>query len=229
MVLDIETYKDVEDANYIAWKIGSIASAPSNYKDPEKITKYINEAKKTATSKFSLSPLTGKIILIGVASFKPLSLSDDGIKLTTEYGDMYYKQFEGDEKELLKNFWDFFSSAQLVNGEPLVTYNGKKFDLPFIFTRTMLLLPGYQPKTRIKLNEYISKYNTDKHIDLYNIFEEGSLVEWSYKFNIANTLERDGDKIAYYYENNNMEWIKSKNLIDISQTLVLYKAIKNWL
>lgn len=59
--IDIETLPCADPASVPAPK------APSNYKDPEKIAAYIEEARASAWRETSLDPLLGRVFCIGVA------------------------------------------------------------------------------------------------------------------------------------------------------------------
>jgi hypothetical protein len=229
LVLDIETYKDVADTNYVNWKLSGV-TAPGNYKDPASIERYVAEQKVKEVSKFALSPLTGKIILIGMLTDKVPSLPEDqytkymvGEKNTPVY---YIGLADTDEKTLLSRFWQIFSWFNL-NDSPLVSFNGKAFDLPFILHRT-LITKALIPR-KISIDQYLAKYKNSPHFDLFNWFGGSSLVEWSYRFGITDSLQRDGNKIGDWYEQGQMNLIIDKNKLDIAQTLSLYNAVKDWL
>jgi DNA polymerase elongation subunit (family B) len=229
LTLDIETYKDISDEGYVAWKSSNI-QAPSNYKDPEKIAASIAEQKRDLQSKFALSPLTGKIILIGcltdvnpdkdVVKYSIVKYSIDG-------KDVWYVPLEGDEIEILTNFWKLFHFQQLKDGGDICTYNGKAFDLPFILHRSTIL--NIKLPIKISMQKYLNKYQHTPHLDIFNWFGSGSLVEWSYRLGIGNSLQRDGDKIGSWYEDGQMQQIKDKNMIDLAQTYSIYQRIKDWL
>ncbi len=225
LTFDIETYKDISDPNYIAWKTSNIPVG--NRTDPVKIAAYQAERRAEMQNEFALSPLTGKIILIGCLTDNELvSTSDIPFQVKLD-GKALLLQLEGDEKDILTKFWQVLWRFIHNDGGQLVSFNGKMFDLPFIIHRSTILnieLPG-----RIMMNRLLNKYNNDPHVDLFNWFNGGSLVEWSYKLGLTSSLAREGNQIGVWYEAGQMQLIKEKNSIDLFQTATIYNKIKNWL
>ena len=93
--------------------------APANYKDEAKIRESILEQEKKWLEGAALSPMTGKILVIGFKTFgkDPLLL-------------------EGNEKEMLLNFWFHVGQCPLVD-----TFYGhamNSFDLPYLVKRSWL-------------------------------------------------------------------------------------------
>lgn len=226
LFLDIETAKDAQDQNYIAWKTAGI-SAPGNYKDPIKIEEYVNKQKDELISKFPLNPLTGKIILIGLLTNK--QLYEEWGEPTHQYkGEKFWlRQIDDFENNMLNGFWTILHKHALNDGSHLITFNGKQFDLPFILHRSAIL--NIHPPSRIVMDKLLNKYNNSVHVDLYNWFGSGSQVEWCYRMGITNSLERDGGKIPNWYEQGQMDLIKQKNSIDLFQMAEQYQRIKDWL
>ena len=137
IILDIETYRS-DNENYLTFKGGKV---DKRLKDPEKIA----EAEIKNREKFALSPMTGKIILIGMLVNIPErdgGLDAEGI-VVTEIGTVQYHPFsispEVSEKEMLATFWTFLSELWLNGNEPLVTYNGRNFDVPYLLKRSVIL------------------------------------------------------------------------------------------
>lgn len=224
LTIDLESFRDTLPDNYMQYKIGTI-SAPSNYKDPEKIEKYIADAKAEAMSKLALSPLTGRVILIGLMFDKDPSLTGQ----TSYYigkKPVWYYPIQGDEKAILNTFWMIFSKYTL-NEVDVVSFNGKAFDLPFIMNRT--LINGLTMPRKISMQEYLNKYRHTPHMDVYNWFGSGSLVEWSYRLGLTDSLQRDGGQIGTWYETGQMQMIIDKNIIDVAQTSSIYLKIKDML
>lgn len=226
LVLDIETYKDLSDVNYTNWKLSNI-SAPSNYKDPSVIERYVTEQKSKESDKFALSPLTGKIILIGLLTDKVPPLNEnDFSKYLIDNKEVYYIGITGEERHILTTFWKLFAWFG-INDSILVTYNGKEFDLPFIIKRTLIVNAEIDSTMkRIDMNNYLMKYKNTPHLDLYNWLGSGSLVEWSYRLGLSDSLQRDGNKIGGWYEQGQMETIINKNKLDVAQSYSIYNKIE---
>jgi len=224
ITFDIETYRDQLPDNYLRYKIGDI-KAPSNYKDQDKIDAYVANAKIEALDKLALSPLTGRIILIGMLFDKNPELAN-----ATEYAinmkPVWYVPLQGEEEEILEKFW-MLSSKHLFQDANLLSFNGKAFDLPFIMNRSAI--KKVKPPRKMQMTDYLSKYRHTPHFDLFNWFGSGSLVEWSYRLGISDSLQRDGYKIGTWYETGQMQLIIDKNIIDVAQTTTIYQAIKDML
>lgn len=95
-------------------------TAPSNYKDEEKIAANIAEQKAKWIEKAALSPMTGQ-----VCAFGTLIEGAVGICLDPE-GE--------NEAQMLSNFW-----SAVGHGTRLFGWNIKSFDLPFMIRRSWLL------------------------------------------------------------------------------------------
>lgn len=136
VVIDIETMPNPD-----AIKLLPEPSIDSRLKDPAKIAEAKLEAKAKQIEKMALSPLTGKIACVGWKS----SVGEGVI-------------FAATEKELLDEAY------KLINGNQIITYNGKDFDVPYIFKRGIILGCTWATIREMKL--YTKRYDDVKHIDL---------------------------------------------------------------
>jgi len=136
IVIDIETYANMEVLDILPEP-----SIDSRLKDPEKVEAAQAEARAKQIDKMALSPLTGKIACIGFYNL-----------------DVKQVLFADSEKELLDTFWQF------AEYKTLVTYNGKLFDVPFIFKRGIIL--GCEWATITNMKRFTDRYKSEKHIDL---------------------------------------------------------------
>lgn len=212
LIIDIETYRNLNRPDFLKYKLGDV-SAPSNYKDPEKIAQYKAEQSAKLLGKAALSPLTGKIILIGMKKddepFNYLGLSSTSHGINNP-----------DEKAMLQIFWDIlFNNADII-----YTYNGKEFDFPFIFARSLLL----DVKPTISWNELTNKYNNRVHVDLSHLLGEGKLQEWSYLLGETNTLASEGNMVDEWYGVGNYQAIIDHCHADILNTYAIAKRIAEW-
>jgi len=111
---------------------------------------------------FSLWPLTGQIVCIAMSNVdsfrsKVLFLSDNGkdapnreAPLTAEFVPC------ANETELLTEFWEV-----AVRYESIITFNGRTFDIPFIYLRSALL------NVRISRKDWLGyRFQTEPHCDL---------------------------------------------------------------
>lgn len=214
LFFDIETYADVNSV--LLEKQMADISAPSNYKDPVKISSYIEEQKKKVMSELALSPMTGKIITIG--------MMDDT-------GKLFQLSPELDEERMLTKFWTEFGEIFENNAKvKLVSFNGKKFDLPFLLIRTAKLMIQKPESLDLFIpSDYLKKYDTQFHFDLYeNHFSafKGGLKAWASFFLDADY--ESGAQVAEMYESGRYSEIVEYNYRDLLRTKGLYDSIKHW-
>lgn len=119
--------------------------APDNYKDPAKIETYKEEAKAKWLDRCALSPLTGKILVIGW-------LVDDEFK---------YLDGLDDERTLL-NHWSLASSNP---AQKMIGFNNFAFDLPYCQKRAWK--HGVTPMESWDFDPF----RQSRHIDLKVILE----------------------------------------------------------
>lgn len=114
MVFDIET-APIEDADHYI----EPATAPANYKDPEKIAAYIAERNAEAVGKCSLDPDLCRVVAVGwwIEGESPVA----------------HVAGELDECDILDQFWS------AADGKQLVGFNCLAFDLPVLLRRSLYL------------------------------------------------------------------------------------------
>jgi hypothetical protein len=128
--------------------------APSTYKDPVKIAEYVAKAKAAQLDKAALSPVTGRVLAIGV-------MTDD------QFTPWFY---EGPEDCLLRDFWKYYSSTiGTMKTAEWVGFNTHDFDWPFLVQRSwinkVVPSPIFQPNGR---------YLRDHLIDLRKVWQCGN-------------------------------------------------------
>ena len=153
IILDIETQADESMIDLLPEP-----KIDSRLKDEEKIETAINEARAKQVSEMALSPLWGKIACVGL-----YNLEDD----TFEF-------ISGDEKSILEKIMPLFMKYRVV------TYNGKGFDIPFIFKRAFKYNMGKMDLLKLLTN----KYKSELHVDIMADFCEFG------KFEKLDTLAR---------------------------------------
>ena len=121
--------------------------APKNIKKPELIEEAIAKKKSEWFDKVALSPLTGKILAIG--------LLRDG----------KYTILEGDEKNIINDFWNYWRK---YDPQPFVGFNIFNFDMPYILRRGYRL--GIDHPRDVQSN---NRYWKDNLIDLMNYWSLG--------------------------------------------------------
>lgn len=136
LVFDIETApNDVwADPAFVA-EIKAGLSAPSNYKDPEKIADYIEKAAEKERANAALSWCHGRVRAIGIGM---LDSDEDPLAIASE-----------DERQVLE--WFAEQMAQLTAGTLLGGFNIRQFDVPFVSFRAAVHsidLPFWWPGMR---------------------------------------------------------------------------------
>src|SRR5688572_8585619 len=79
-------------------------SAPSNYKDPEKIKAYIEGEKVKWLEQAALSPLTGRVVAIGILALGELVLASTTNAVSPDFKHDDLAVYP-DESLLLMQFW----------------------------------------------------------------------------------------------------------------------------
>jgi DNA polymerase elongation subunit (family B) len=136
------------------------------FREAEKLPEEADRARRRAeiTQQFNLWPFTAQIVCIAMVNadsgkgqvlyqaedFEEESSSPDGVEFAPQV----------DEQELLTAFWDVAKRYDQV-----VTFNGRGFDVPFLYLRSALL---NVPITRKDWLGY--RYQTDPHCDLAEQF-----------------------------------------------------------
>lgn len=115
---DIETGQEAPD---VLAQYEPEFSAPSNWKDPEKIAADIARQRAEWTERAALSPLTGRILAIGYR-YAGTSWIDDGT-----------------EAEIIGAFFQTYEEARAAIRRPLCGFAIHSFDLPFICRRALHL------------------------------------------------------------------------------------------
>lgn len=155
LVFDIETS---------ALPLDSLDDAQREYlfRDAERLPEEeARQARRTEiTAQCSLWPLTSQVVCIAMlnadsARGKVLFLGDDPEADAVPSGQVEFAPF-ADESELLAAFWDLARHY-----EQIVTFNGRGFDVPFIYLRSAIL---NVPITRKDWLGY--RFQTEPHCDL---------------------------------------------------------------
>lgn len=151
-VIDIETTAIDTAADYI-----EPASAPANYKDEAKIAAYVKDATAEKVQKAGLDPDLNRIVCIGWRFHD-----------STHVGAVSCRSEEA-EANALGYFWG------QVRNCGLITFNGRRFDLPVLIRRSMYLGVKHAP---VNMDRYRSP-----HIDLFEkLTFGGAITAHSLKF-----------------------------------------------
>ncbi|MCC6650657.1 MAG: ribonuclease H-like domain-containing protein [Candidatus Eisenbacteria bacterium] len=206
IIVDCETLA-IEGAEALTEPV----SAPVNYKDPEKIAAYIAEKQRDQIEKAALYPYTSRIIALGYCYE------------TDEVNRVEVINNEGREATVLREFWSAVVGPS-GNVLPLVTFNGRAFDLPLLMVRSRLL--GVPNAPELNVDRYRSP-----HPDLLDILTfrgalpARSLTWFATRFGLNTSDAFSGREIAQLYEDGNWDAIRSHCDSDVTLTRQLAERL----
>jgi DNA polymerase elongation subunit (family B) len=160
-IIDIETEGlPIEQIDHLA----PTFTAPSNYKDADKIAASIAEQRADWIKRAALSPLTGKIVAIGY-------------KVPNGHEVLHV----ANEIELLEEFWNDYEEHAEKQGQ-MIGHNILGFDIPFIIRRS------WANKIRVPATVQNGRYlNERRFIDTMTAFQCGNRTE---KFHSLDTVAK---------------------------------------
>ena len=204
LFFDIETEPNEEALPFLP-----VPSAPSNYKDPEKIKAYVDEKTKEQVDKMALSIDLGKITAIG------MKMGVDGQivgRLVTE---------KYTETDLLKSFW---RCMRICNGD-CVGYNILGFDLPFIMRRSWAL--GVPVTVFPDMRRY-SNFPTTDLMQILAGWDRDKIKSLKFicaRYGIDNPLpELEGSQYAGMDDETKLSYVKN----DVYLTFQLYQKMTGY-
>ncbi|NBU83438.1 MAG: hypothetical protein EBS21_02325 [Sphingomonadaceae bacterium] len=116
--------------------------APGNLKDPEKIAAAIAEKAKEWREKAALSPITGRVAMVGAKI-------DESEILHLAFADADDDELDLQEGVMLMRLWKCAKSS-MMDGKILVSWNGHGFDIPFLIKRSWALKVTIPPEIDIR-------------------------------------------------------------------------------
>ncbi len=126
--------------------------------------------------------------------------------------------YSENEKDVLSSFWNV-----VENGDALVTFNGDRFDIPFLLKRSII----HNIKTKKFVSIDLRKIANGDGLqeDKYDKYKKGSLADW------ANILgfqvsTMGGEMMPILYQNKEWNEITKHCQEDIDITVALYKRLK---
>ncbi len=204
LILDIETVSQSEEEiperalEYLFKSLERDAPEPED----------LERRREDMISRFGLDPTTGRVIVIG--------LLDVETRAETAFSD-------DSEKELLTKFWDWLAANEY---EPYVTFNGKRFDIPFLNVRSAI--HGLAPSKVIPADPL----TTRPHFDVREVFEgnerrrRGNLDYFTAIFDIPSPKSKmDGAKVNDAYAEGRLDDIVQYCLEDCRATAAIYERL----
>ncbi len=202
---------------------------------PSAVQKYIlgegEDEKKNheAKEKLGFWPLTGEIAAICLLNPDTnkgrvyFQAPGDKIKPLIEEGIEYLAM---GEKEILEKFWQ-----EIKNYDQFITFNGRKFDCPFIALRSGVL------KVRPTRNIMPYRYSDQEHIDLldqltfYDAFRRFSLDFYcrTFKLDSAKLEGMSGDKVQDYFKKGKFLEIAKYCAADVKATAELFERWEKYI
>jgi hypothetical protein len=107
-------------------------SAPGNFKDPVKIAEAIAEKSKAWHEKAALSPLTGRVAMIGTKAGAEPAILHLAFKGASD------DDLDDQEALMLKAFW-LGAATAIAQGLTLIGFNSHGFDVPYLVKRSWAL------------------------------------------------------------------------------------------
>jgi 3'-5' exonuclease len=128
-----------------------------------------------------LSPFTAEVACVAMHE------TEKGLgKIIARTGTQEVPEQEGvtwiqapDERGLLEAFWEAMARNARTSREPVVTFNGRSFDVPFLLVRTGIA--GLKASRELLGN----RYSTAIHVDLYDQLRSQGASRWRVNLDLA--------------------------------------------
>jgi hypothetical protein len=192
---------------------------PANYKSPEAIygwrEKDIAAWEQDRIKQYSLSPLTGRVVAVGVASDPPGDFVEE---IVTE---SLIARTEADERDLLTKLWIRCASA-----DPLVTWNGMGFDVPFLLTRSAILGVPTPRHSLLKRYATAAHYDVKMVVNGWDSYKSRgtTLDDWAQAFGLGGKSAH-GSQVYEMYRAADFASIGAYAADDARLTLALYHRV----
>jgi len=210
--LDIETIPGQQ--SWLADEIRASLSAPSNYKDPDKIQAYIDEAFEAALDKTVFDGAYAHIVCISVAI-------DDAEPIS------FYSETPQTEKEMLAEFMSFINQPMHKSGftdnKRIIGHNVQGFDIPMLRKRCTIL--GVPVSSFIPLESKPwdgNPYDTMMKWDSRNFCSLDKLLK---AFGLGEKGDTNGSMVYQMWKNGKHEEIKKYCEEDVIKVRKLYKKM----
>ncbi len=182
---------------------------------------------KDLQENLGFSPLTGKIVAIGVYDLErkqgAVYYSATGEEVDEVCGEYILKQRT--EKQMLEDFWEGAKSY-----DTFVTYNGRGFDVPFLLHRSVV--HNIVPTQSLMDGRYLYQQKSVRHVDLQDqltfygaMFRKPSLHLFCRAYGIESPKIGgvSGDDVAELFLQKKFRDIALYNSRDVTATTELYE------
>ncbi len=224
LVFDIEMVGEDFDKFDEATKKDLTKKFPDPKKDPDGYEKALNDMKQNLV----FSPLTGKIVAIGVYDAdeeKGAVYYDTNGKKADDVEENGIKYTAMNEAEMLTKFWGL---AEIT--DEFISFFGRRADVPYMMIRSAV--HGIRPTKDLISNRYNSTgLRGATHYDLFDALTfyggamyKGSLHRWCRAFGITSPKEggMDGSDVGPAYEAGKYLDIAKYNAEDLFATAKLF-------
>lgn len=198
-----------------------------------------NNDNEKVLEKLGLNPGTGRIVAIGLWTGVTggVFLNDPNHELTGEEWSRFDLDIDklidvpeedihvwrGDEKNILAGFWNYLKSS---DNKPVVTYNGRRFDGPYLMLRS-----AYHDLSPSR-NLVPYRYSFDKHCDLAEVInfhgarQTETLDFWCKRMGLQSPKgEMSGADVEKAYNQGQLDKIGTYCIRDVQATFNLYQKL----
>jgi hypothetical protein len=206
IVFDCEAIAIDDAGNYI-----EPISPPSNYKDPEKIAAYCEQAQRDALAKAALDIDLGRIVALGSSH----GSSDVIVALARD---------EQDEADILRAFWARVTASNTYNRPTLIGFNCLGYDLPLMLRRSLYL--GVQAP-RFQMGKYRHDGIEDLMLSLSfdGAVKYRGLSFYCRRFGLDVPDETSGAQIAALHAAGDWDGIANHCRCDVLKTAALARRV----
>lgn len=212
LIVDIETLPNQKLKGDLLPKFDESSVKVGNLKDPAKIQEKVDAAKAEfetgLTKKMSVESNYCQILSLG---YIELDDTNNVIKQDVIYS-------HDDDKAIILHFNGF-----VYNGQTIIGWNSKHFDIPIIWKRSILNLE----KPAFNYRKLCNPYN-DESIDLMHIWNSGGygkMADCASLLGISAKDGMDGSMIYDAWKAGETDRIKEYNMQDCETTLSIYRKI----
>lgn len=168
------------------------------------------------------SPLTGEVVVVGIRNNERTVIFTTGL-VDNEIENVQIFSLPTEEL-VLEAVWDKIA-FYIYAGETMITWNGKEFDIPFLFQRS--LIHNIDPPDGIVYDDLIHKYRNEPHCDLRTLLPKGSMDVWMATLGIDDKVMEGGD-ISKVWVKNPMKVIE-KCVKDLERNTILWERLSKWM